>query len=78
MNNGFPIPDSNTPNNPPLGMRPIGSLNTSDQRAQFDRGHSGQPDHVDLTTGINTSISGAGAHKITVDGKGNIIGDNIT
>lgn len=48
-----------------------------DQNIQFDPAHAGQPPHVDMTQNLGNGISGAGAHKISVDGQGNIFGDDI-
>jgi len=66
----------------PLGFsRPIGSGNRSepDQRVNPDRAHGGMPDHVDMVIRIpSLKIAGLGAHKIRVDGQGNIISDELT
>ena len=51
-----------------------------DVNVHTDRAHAGKPVHVDLTQPFDKGIgqSGAGAHKIEVDGQGRIISDNVT
>jgi hypothetical protein len=56
----------------PIG---IGNRENRDLRVNADKAHGGWPSHVDVVVPIRDARV---AHKIRVDGYGNIISDEIT